>query len=70
MTTPEKKTPARKPKAVTKKTPTKSAPQKKVTAQNAVADTEKAVDHAVDVVKKKMSKHIDPTLREKANKIA
>lgn len=75
MATPEKKTPISKTTTAAKKTPvkktvTKKTPMKKITAQNAVADTEKAVDHAVDSVKKHMNKHIDPTLRDKANKFA
>lgn len=81
MTTPEKKssaptkktsTPVKKPvvkKTVVKKTVSKS-PSTKVTAQRAVADTEKVVDNAVKNVTKKMEKHIDPTLRDKANQIA
>lgn len=70
MTTPEKKTTSRKPKTGVKKTPVKSSTPKKINAQKAVTESEKVVDNAVHQVKQKMEKHIDPSIREKATKIA
>lgn len=74
MVTPEKKTPAAKKTATPKKRPatkkTVWTPTKKINAQKAVSESEKVVDNAVQHVTEKMEKHIDPSLREKATKLA
>jgi hypothetical protein len=74
MTTSEKPTTTPK-KTVTpqKRTTAKKAvwtTTKKINAQKAVSESEKVVDNAVKQVTKKIEKHIDPSLRDKATKIA
>lgn len=56
---------------VIKKTPaTKKPVAKKISATQAIADTEKVVDDAVEKVTQKAATHVSPELREKATHVA